>query len=80
MNQEFDNAADGYKYNYYNDFCKSKKTAVQWLEIELEKYLNDRIHMPTYLFEQAKQMEKEQMQNACNEGASDATDNLWGLL
>ena len=48
-----------------------KQTAVEWLVEELNKWrikefgLNAVIGIPTEVFEQAKEMEKEQMKNAC---------------
>jgi hypothetical protein len=40
---------------------KTKQTAVEWLEVELKNWLEDAVCLPDYIFEQAKQMEKEQM-------------------
>ena len=42
-----------------------EQTAVEWLEIELKKipFIN-----PKEAFERAKQMEKEQINNACYDG------------
>ena len=48
-----------------------KQTAVEWFAKELNKWrikefgLNAVIGIPTEVFEQAKEMEKEQMKNAC---------------
>jgi hypothetical protein len=35
-------------------------TAVEWIEVELKNWLEDAVCLPDYIFEQAKQMEKEQ--------------------
>jgi hypothetical protein len=43
---------------------ETKQTAVGWLEIELKNWLEDAICLPDYIFEQAKQMEKEQIKDA----------------
>lgn len=43
-------------------------TAVELLEIELKNWLEDAICLPDYIFEQAKQMEKEQIMMAYNDG------------
>jgi len=43
---------------------ETKQTAVEWLEIELKNWLEDAICLPDYIFEQAKQMEKEQIIDA----------------
>lgn len=36
-------------------------TAVQWLDEQLNKWSDGRFYLPPHLFEQAKQMEKEQI-------------------
>jgi len=43
---------------------ETKQTAVELLEIELKNWLEDAICLPDYIFEQAKQMEKEQIKDA----------------
>ena len=43
-------------------------TAVQWLEEQLNKWSDGRFYLPPHLFEQAKQMEKEQIMDAHIEG------------
>jgi len=52
------------------------QTAVEWLEEQLNKWSDGRFYLPPHLFEQAKQMEKEQIINAHLEGWSDAYDYL----
>lgn len=51
---------------------KTKKTAVQWLKdklFELEIKIDSKTHEETFfLFEQAKQMEKEQIEKAYDSG------------
>ena len=37
------------------------QTAVEWLEEQLNKWSDGRFYLPPHLFEQAKQMEKEQI-------------------
>ena len=37
------------------------QTAVEWLEEHLNKWSDGRLYLPPHLFEQAKQMEKEQI-------------------
>lgn len=46
-------------------------TAVEWIEVELKNWLEDAVCLPDYIFEQAKQMEKEQIMKAYFEGESD---------
>lgn len=52
---------------------ETKQTAVQWLKdklFELEIKIDSKTHEETFfLFEQAKQMEKEQLLEAYNDGA-----------
>jgi hypothetical protein len=43
---------------------ETKQTAVEWLEVELKNWLEDAVCLPDYIFEQAKQMEKEQIKDA----------------
>ena len=43
-------------------------TAVEWLEEQLNKWSDGRFYLPPHLFEQAKQMEKEQIMDAHIEG------------
>lgn len=43
-------------------------TAVEWIEVELKNWLEDAICLPDYIFEQAKQMEKEQINKAWENG------------
>lgn len=43
-------------------------TAVEWLIDELEKWGEGRIKWPTYLWEEAEAMEKEQIIDAYNSG------------
>ena len=44
------------------------QTAVEWLEEQLNKWSDGRFYLPPHLFEQAKQMEKEQIMDAHIEG------------
>lgn len=44
------------------------ETAVEWLEEQLNKWSDGRFYLPPHLFEQAKQMEKEQINKACYDG------------
>ena len=47
----------------------SKQTAVEWLQVQLNKILIDnQIQQTEHLFEQAKEMEKEQIIDAFDEG------------
>jgi hypothetical protein len=39
------------------------QTAVEWLEEQLNKWSDGRFYLPPHLFEQAKQMEKEQKES-----------------
>ena len=39
-------------------------TAVEWIEVELKNWLEDAVCLPDYIFEEAKQMEKEQIKDA----------------
>ena len=41
-------------------------TAVEWIEVELKNWLEDAVCLPDYIFEEAKQMEKEQIIDAYN--------------
>jgi hypothetical protein len=50
------------------------KTAVQWLAFELSKLGLLPHAVPNELYEQAKQMEKEQIKNAWNHGFD------WGMM
>ena len=45
-----------------------KQTAVEWLEEQLNKWSDGRFYLPPHLFEQAKQMEKEQIMKAYDDG------------
>jgi hypothetical protein len=47
---------------------ETKQTAVELLEIELKNWLEDAICLPDYIFEQAKEMEKEQINKAWENG------------
>ena len=38
----------------------AQQTAVEWLEEQLNKWSDGRFYLPPHLFEQAKQIEKEQ--------------------
>ena len=44
------------------------QTAVEWLEEQLNKWSDGRFYLPPHLFEQAKQMEKEQIMKAYDDG------------
>ena len=46
----------------------AQQTAVEWLEENLNKWSDGRFYLPPHLFEQAKQMEKEQIINAWEDG------------
>ena len=46
----------------------AQQTAVEWLEEQLNKWSDGRFYLPPHLFEQAKQMEKEQIMDAHIEG------------
>ena len=46
----------------------AQQTAVEWLEEQLNKWSDGRFYLPPHLFEQAKQMEKEQIMQAFLEG------------
>ena len=46
----------------------AQQTAVEWLEEQLNKWSDGRFYLPPNLFEQAKQMEKEQINKACYDG------------
>jgi len=53
---------------------EKKQTAVEWLVEEINKN-GEEIHkngnwIPTHMIDQAKQMEKEQIEDACNSGLS----------
>jgi hypothetical protein len=50
-------------------------TAVEWLEEQLNKWSDGRFYLPPHLFEQAKQMEKEQRIQDYNVGYTDAQCN-----
>jgi hypothetical protein len=41
-----------------------KQTAVEWLEQQLYEWLDGRIYLPPDIFEQAKEMEKQQVINS----------------
>jgi len=45
-----------------------QQTVVEWLEEQLIKWSDGRFCLPPHLFEQAKQMEKEQIMDAHIEG------------
>lgn len=45
-------------------------TAVEWIEVELKNWLEDAVCLPNYIFEEAKQMEKEQIMDAFDKGYS----------
>ena len=47
---------------------KTQQTAVEWLEEQLNKWSDGRFYLPPHLFEQTKQMEKEQILNARLDG------------
>jgi hypothetical protein len=58
---------------------EKKQTAVEWLVEEINKN-GEEIHkngnwIPTHMIEQAKQMEKEQIEEAYNDGAEKIHDN-----
>jgi hypothetical protein len=58
---------------------EKKQTAVEWLVEEINKN-GEEIHkngnwIPTHMIEQAKQMEKEQIEEAYNDGAEEIHDN-----
>ena len=46
----------------------AQQTAVEWLEEQLNKWSDGRFYLPPHLFEQAKQIEKEQIMDAHIEG------------
>ena len=48
------------------------QTAVEWLEEQLNKWSDGRFYLPPHLFEQAKQMEKEQKETAWRNGDNDS--------
>jgi hypothetical protein len=50
---------------------ETKQTAVEWIEVELKNWLEDAVCLPDYIFEQAKQMEKEQIRSAYVSGFDD---------
>ena len=52
------------------------KTAVEILEQQLYEWLDGRIYLPPTFFEQAKQMEKQQIVEAFIGYDSDTEDNL----
>jgi hypothetical protein len=43
------------------------KTAVEWLIEQIENNVHHTIRIPREFFDQAKEMEKEQMKNGCDE-------------
>jgi len=51
----------------------AQQTAVEWLEEQLNKWSDGRFYLPPHLFEQAKQMEKEQIMNAFFMGRDEIT-------
>ena len=46
----------------------AQQTAVEWLEEQLNKWSDGRFYLPPHIFEQAKQMEKEQIVDAWMDG------------
>ena len=61
---------DGLKYLKIN---KMKETAVEWLEF---RYKNN-INLMDYDFEQAKEMEKQQIEDAFEIGYVNGADHSW---
>jgi hypothetical protein len=59
------------KKSLNNKTMDTKQTAVEWLEIELKNWLEDAICLPDYIFEKAKQMEKEQIMYAYCKGVNE---------
>jgi hypothetical protein len=55
---------------------ENKQTAVELLEIELKNWLEDAICLPDYIFEQAKQMEKDQIKKAYKIGVAWGHNNM----
>jgi HEPN domain-containing protein len=55
----------------------SKQTAVEWLVDKIEKNVHHTIKIPNEYFEQAKAMEKEQIQDAYWEGGRDVQTNVY---
>jgi hypothetical protein len=51
---------------------ENKQTAVKWFEQQLD---NLDIEIPQTIFEQAKEMEKQQIIDACSHGFFDSWDN-----
>ena len=51
------------------------KTAVEILEQQLYEWLDGRIYLPPTFFEQAKEMEKEQIKDAYQQGYNNAYFN-----
>jgi hypothetical protein len=51
----------------------AQQTAVEWLDEQLNKWSDGRFYLPPHLFEQAKQMEKEQIMNAFFMGRDEIT-------
>ena len=61
MEQQTNSPLDENGYPIYGTFQDRKRlTAVEWLEEQLNKWLDGRLYLPPHLFEQAKQMEKKQ--------------------
>ena len=46
----------------------AQQTAVEWLEEQLNKWSDGRFYLPPHFFEQAKEMEKEQIIDAHYQG------------
>ena len=45
-----------------------QQTAVEWLQAEFNKWAEGRVFIPQNILEQAKAMEKEQINKACYDG------------
>ena len=56
-----------------------KQTAVEWLENQLKLRANDWIEVNLYI-EQAKEMEKEQIKFAYNDGAQDMFEGKYKAM
>jgi hypothetical protein len=61
---------------------KNKKTAVEWLYEEMDRGDWDSLpkSMKSEIFEQAKEMEQEQLAKAEAKGADKAVESLWRMM
>ena len=55
----------------------SKQTAVEWLVKQIENNVHHTIRIPRDYFDQAKAMEREQIQDAYWEGGRDIQTNVY---